>query len=108
MPAAGSILMPPPLARTPVMHRIALAVLTALASFAGAQPQRPVPTAITNTRVVVSADTTLAKATVVLRDGLIAEVLEGDAKVSPDALVIDGSGLTVYPGLIDAGSPRGF
>jgi len=90
------------------MHRTALSVLAALASVAGAEPQKPVPTAITNARVVVSADKTLAKATVVLRDGLIAEVLEGDAKAPPDALVIDCSGLTVYPGLIDAGSPRGF
>jgi imidazolonepropionase-like amidohydrolase len=90
------------------MHRTALIVLAALASVAGAQPQKPVPTAITNARVVVSADKTLAKATVVLRDGLIADVQEGDAHVPPDALVIDGSGLTIYPGLIDAGSPRGF
>ena len=90
------------------MLRTGLAVLLALASVAAAQPQKPIPTAITNARVVVSADKTLAKATVLLRDGLIADVIEGDAPVPPDALVIDGKGLTVYPGLIDAGSPRGF
>ena len=84
------------------MHRTGLAVLLALASAAVAQPQKPVPTAITNARVVVSADKTLAKATVLLRDGLIADVIEGDAQVPPDALVIDGTGLTVYPGLIDS------
>src|SRR5215207_3246395 len=91
-----------------VMYRTGLAVFLALASAAGAQPKKPVPTAITNARVVVSADKTLARATVVLRDGVIADVVEGDAPVPPDALVIDGTGLTVYPGLIDAGSPRGF
>ena len=83
------------------MHRTALAVLAALTSVAGAEPQKPVPTAITNARVVVSADKTLAKATVVLRDGRLADVLEGDAKVPPDALVIDGSGLVLAPSFID-------
>jgi hypothetical protein len=90
------------------MHRTGLAVVLALASVSVAQPQKPVPTAITHARVVVSADKTIAKATVLLRDGLIADVIEGEAPVPPDALVIDGTGLTVYPGLIDAGSPRGF
>ena len=79
------------------MHRTGLAVLLALAAVAGAQQQKPVPTAITNARVVASADKTLARATVVLRDGLIADIIEGEAPVPPDALVIDGSGLTVYP-----------
>src|SRR5437764_343225 len=98
----GRILSSPPLARIPNMHRTGLAALLALASAAVAQPQKPVPTAITGARVVVSADKTLAKATVLLRDGLIADVIEGDdVPVPPDALVIDGSGLTVYPGLID-------
>src|SRR5689334_2084643 len=90
------------------MYRTGLAVLLALATVASAQPLKPTPTAITNARVVVSADKTLARATVVLRDGLIADVIEGDAPVPPGALVIDGTGLTVYPGLIDCGSPRGF
>ena len=70
-----------------------------------AQPQKPVPTAITNARVVVSADKTLEKATVILRDGLIADVVEGDALVPAGCCSsIDGSGLTVHPGLIDAAS----
>jgi imidazolonepropionase-like amidohydrolase len=90
------------------MTRTALAAGLVLASVAFGQPPKPVPTAITNARVVVSADKTLAKATIVLRDGLIADVVEGDAQAPADALVIDGSGLTVYPGLIDCGSPRGF
>ncbi|HEX3149019.1 MAG TPA: amidohydrolase family protein [Gemmataceae bacterium] len=90
------------------MFRTGLAVIFALVSVAVAQPQKPIPTAITNARVVVSADKTLAKATVILRDGLIVDVVEGDSKLPPEALVIDGAGLTVYPGLIDAGSSRGF
>ncbi|MBO0697678.1 MAG: amidohydrolase family protein [Zavarzinella sp.] len=90
------------------MSRLGAATLLAFASAALAQPPKPTPTAIKDARVVVSADKTLAKATVLLRNGLITDVIEGDAKVPADALVIDGSGLTVYPGFIDAGSPRGF
>jgi imidazolonepropionase-like amidohydrolase len=90
------------------MYRTGLAVLLALSSVAIGQAPKPTPTAITKARVVISADKTLAKATVILRDGLIADVIEGDAQVPADALVIDGTGLTVYPGLIDCGSPSGF
>jgi imidazolonepropionase-like amidohydrolase len=46
-------------------------------------------------------------ATVVLRDGLVVEV--GPSAVIPkDARVIDGSGLTITPGLIDAWSGAGM
>ena len=37
-------------------------------------------------------DETLPKATVLLRDGLISDVIEGNAKIPPDAIVIDGTG----------------
>lgn len=43
----------------------------------------------------------LAKATVIIRDGLIEAVGPGLA-VPPDAEIIDGAKLTVYPGIIDA------
>jgi imidazolonepropionase-like amidohydrolase len=65
------------------MRRPALAVLVALVPAAGAQSSKPVPTAITNARVVVSADKTLEKATVILRDGRIADVGEGEVIVGP-------------------------
>ena len=90
------------------MLRLGTATLLVFASASLAQAPKPVPTAIKDARVVVSADKTLAKATVLLRGGLVTDVLEADAKVPADALVIDGSGLTVYPGFLDAGSPRGF
>lgn len=90
------------------MTRIATALLLALSSsVAFAQPPKATPHAITNARVVVSAEKVLPKATIILRDGVIADIVEGDAKAPADALVIDGTGLTVYPGFIDAGSPRG-
>ncbi|HZU37112.1 MAG TPA: amidohydrolase, partial [Gemmataceae bacterium] len=76
------------------------------------QAQRPGsldPTvfAIVNARVVTEPGHVLPKATVVIRDGRIENV--GSAVRAPaDALVIDGKGLTVYPGFIDALSNWGF
>jgi imidazolonepropionase-like amidohydrolase len=90
------------------MHRLAPLIILTLACHALAQPPKPTPHAIKNARVVVSADKTLANATVLLRDGLIVDVVEGELKIPPDAVVIDGKGLTVYPGFIDAGGTRGF
>jgi len=59
--------------------------------------------AITNARVVTVSGPVIERGTVVVRDGLIAAV---GPNVQPpaDARVIDGAGLTVYPGLIDASS----
>ncbi len=85
-----------------------LVLLLGLASITFAQQPKAVPHAIQNARVVVSSEKTLPNATVILRDGLIFEVIEGDTKLPPDAIVIDGKGLTVYAGFLDAGSSRGF
>src|SRR5687768_13469982 len=57
--------------------------------------------AITNARIVPVSGATIERGTVVIRDGLIAAV-GGSVSAPADARVIDGSGLTVYPGLIDA------
>ncbi len=63
--------------------------------------QSPPVVAIRNARVVPVSGSTLAKATVVIRNGLIAEV--GESVAAPaDAWVLEGEGLTVYPGLIEA------
>jgi imidazolonepropionase-like amidohydrolase len=59
--------------------------------------------AITNARVVTVSGPVIERGTVVIRDGLIAAVGAGLA-APPDARTIDGTGLTVYPGLIDASS----
>jgi imidazolonepropionase-like amidohydrolase len=56
--------------------------------------------AITNAQVVTVSGPVLSRATIVVRDGLIEAVGE-NAKVPADARVIDGAGLTVYPGLFD-------
>lgn len=59
--------------------------------------------AIRGARIVPVASAPVEKGNVVLRDGLI-EAVGADAPIPADARVIDGAGLVVYPGLIDAGS----
>lgn len=63
--------------------------------------------AIRDARVVTVSGPTLEQATVVMRDGLIAEVGVG-AVIPPGATVIDGRGLTVYPGIVDADTAVGL
>lgn len=57
--------------------------------------------AIRNARIVPVSAPDIPAATIVLRDGLIDSIsTSGDPPA--DARVVDGTGLTVYPGLIDA------
>src|ERR1044072_982616 len=56
---------------------------------------------ITNARIVTVSGPVIERGTLVIRNGLI--VAAGANVTAPsDALVIDGSGLSVYPGLIDS------
>jgi len=57
--------------------------------------------AITNARIVSVTGPIVERGTVVIRNGLIAAV-GANISAPPDARIIDGTGLTVYPGLIDA------
>src|SRR5215204_1064749 len=57
--------------------------------------------AITNARIVTVSGATIDKGTVVVRDGLI-ESVGANVSVPADARVLDGTGLTVYPGFFDA------
>src|ERR1700752_1649366 len=57
--------------------------------------------AITNTRIVTVSGPVIDRGTVVIRNGLIAAA-GANVTAPPDARVIDGTGLTVYPGLIDS------
>src|SRR5262245_40082403 len=68
---------------------------------------RPTVFAVRDARVIPEPGKVLEKATVVIRDGLI-EAVGPDVQAPADALVIDGKGLTVYPGFIDALSNWGF
>jgi imidazolonepropionase-like amidohydrolase len=71
------------------------------ARFAEAQTRNDVY-AITNARIVTVSGAAIEKGTVVVRDGLIESVGAGDTRVPADARVLDGTGLTVYPGFFDA------
>lgn len=57
--------------------------------------------AITNARIVTVSGPVIERGTVVIRNGLIAAA-GANVSAPADARVIDGTGLTVYPGLIDS------
>ncbi len=86
---------------------VLLFVVTSSIIFAEAQRSGTDTYAITNARIVTVSGPVIERGTVVIRDGLIAAV-GANATVPADARVIDGNGLTVYPGLIDAGTSLGI
>ncbi len=63
--------------------------------------------AITGARIVPLAGEVIENGTIVLRGGLI-EALGADLTPPPDAVLIDGDSLTVYPGFIDGFSQAGL
>src|SRR3954471_12273417 len=67
----------------------------------GIRENDPRAHALTNARIFTAPGKTIEKGTVLIRDGLIAEV--GPAvKVPAEARVWDLTGKTIYPGFIDA------
>jgi imidazolonepropionase-like amidohydrolase len=72
-----------------------------------AQEPAPLTYAITNARIVPVSGATIDNGTIVLRNGLVAQVGAG-VTAPAGSVVIDGKGLTVYPGLIDMGSTAGL
>jgi len=83
--------------------KILTAVLVAL-PLAG---QAPDVYAIRGARVITGRGPILERATVIVRDGLIADV-GSQPSLPPEAWVIEAEGLTVYPGLMDALSSVGL
>ncbi len=63
--------------------------------------------AITGARLVTLAGPVIENGTIVLRGGLI-EALGADTNAPADAVLVDGAGMTVYPGFIDAFSQAGL
>ena len=63
--------------------------------------------AITGARIVTAAGPAIESGTVVIRGGVI-EAVGASVAAPPDAVVVDGKGLTVYPGLIDMGTSAGL
>ena len=91
--------------RTKHFLLVIAAIGLCLASSAHAQSY-----AITNARIVTVSGATIEKGTVVIRNGLI-EAVGANVAAPADAQVFDATGLTVYPGFIDAltslGMPAG-
>jgi len=83
----------------------ALAIATALA--VGASADAPNVYAIKGARIVTVSGAPIASGTVVIRNGLI-EAVGASIEAPADARVIEGNGLTVYPGLIDMGNSAGL
>jgi imidazolonepropionase-like amidohydrolase len=89
--------------RSPLAGRLAgfAAVLAGAAGPAVAQAPEPPPLyAIRSARIVTGTGTVIERGTLVMEKGVIT-VLGADVAVPAGAWVIDGAGLTVYPGLID-------
>jgi imidazolonepropionase-like amidohydrolase len=63
--------------------------------------------AIRNARIVTVSGPDIENGTVVIRDGKI-EAVGASVNVPADAQTIDGRGLSVYPGMIDAGTNMGL
>lgn len=84
-----------------------LAVLLAPPSSAQHPAVPPTTWAITGARIEPASGPVIAKGTIVIRDGLITAV-GADVRAPADARIVDGAGLTVYPGLIDASTSLGM
>jgi imidazolonepropionase-like amidohydrolase len=83
-------------------------LLTALLVFCGcAAAAGNEAIAIRNAKIVTVSGPAINKGTVLVRNGLIQEVGENVA-IPADAVVVDGEGMTVYPGLVDALSTWGM
>jgi imidazolonepropionase-like amidohydrolase len=95
---------------TPARATAALLLAVALMTPTGvplAHADAPEVYAIRDARIITGTGRVIAKGTVVIRDGLIAGVGENE-RIPADARVIDGAGLTVYPGLIDGYTSLGL
>jgi imidazolonepropionase-like amidohydrolase len=105
--------MPSCASQRPVAYRLRLGPLLlglGLLLPGAIQAQRPIPPphfAIQNARIVTVSGQTIDRGTIVIENGLITAV-GSNAQVPAGAWVIDGEGLTVYPGLVDAMSSVGL
>jgi imidazolonepropionase-like amidohydrolase len=93
-----------------VIAGVCFGISTAVAQSPSASTPTPPPPshyAIQNARIVSAPGRVLARGTIVFKDGLITAV-GASVAVPAGAWVIDGAGLTVYPGLVDAMSTVGL
>lgn len=99
--------MPKVRSRLPVAVLALLLVALSLNLNTNAQRSAVDTYAITNARLVTVSGPVIERGTVVIRNGLIAAA-GANVNAPPDARVIDGTGLTVYPGLIDSYTDLGL
>ena len=99
--------MPKVRSRLPVAVLALLLVALSLNSITNAQRSAIDTYAITNARLITVSGPLIERGTVVIRNGLIAAA-GADVHAPPDARVIDGTGLSVYPGLIDSYTDLGL
>lgn len=86
---------------------VLFALLTGSLAFGDRPAAQSLTYAIQGARIVPVSGAPVDRGTVVFRDGIVIAVGPA-ASVPAGAQVIDGAGLTVYPGLIDMGSTRGL
>jgi imidazolonepropionase-like amidohydrolase len=106
-PVGDLTFMPRVHLRLAVVTTILLSVFLSATPFTRSQRSAINTYAITNARIVTLAGPVIDRGTVVIRDGLIVSV-GANVPAPTDARVIDGTGLTVYPGLIDSSTSLGI
>src|SRR5688572_31234056 len=87
------------------MKKLFLSALTLALAIVVVNAQGPAAPAyaIRGAKIVPVSGAEIASGNIVLRGGLI-EAVGANAAIPNDAIIIDGTGLTVYPGLIDMGN----
>jgi imidazolonepropionase-like amidohydrolase len=91
----------------PVLLAVCAVTLIGLVCTARGEGGEPRYFAVKNARIVPVSGPVIENGTVVIAKGLI-QAVGTDVAIPPEAWVIDGKGLTVYPGLIDAGTNLGL
>jgi imidazolonepropionase-like amidohydrolase len=87
------------------MRLSCLPLLAALALPFSLTADAPNVYAVRGARIVTAAGPPIDAGTIIVRRGVI-DAVGTNVAVPPEAAVMDGTGLTVYPGLIDLGNPR--
>src|SRR5690349_17615668 len=84
-----------------------LAMAFALLALLAQEKRTPPAVAIRNATIVLDATTTLERASIVLRGGFV-EAVGAEVVLPPDAEILDGTGLYVYPGFLDGLTAAGL
>jgi imidazolonepropionase-like amidohydrolase len=88
-------------------HCCACLLTVAAALAAGLGAEAPHVYAIRGARIVTAAGAPISFGTLVIKNGLI-DAVGADVRLPEAAVIIEGAGLTIYPGLIDMGNSSGL